>query len=163
MTCLKKFTVSVAFLSVNSSSPLISQTSRGFGAIWAKSEIAGKLWGSQWNSVGFCMVLNMNSVGIPGGFRGNAGFSGNLFRVIGAPKGFCANSHTEVPAKVSTHAGGVHLSCFHLLCSSINKIRPSGPTCPAQNLPVVMSAKVLSGCTPRGSYHPGRNYYKINP
>ena len=36
--------------------------------------------------MGFCMALSMNSVGIPGGFRGNAGFSGNLglgwFRAI---------------------------------------------------------------------------------
>ena len=28
--------------------------------------------------MGFCMALTMNSVGIPGGFRGNAGFSRNL-------------------------------------------------------------------------------------
>ena len=26
--------------------------------------------------MGFCMALGMNSVGIPGGFRGNAGFMG---------------------------------------------------------------------------------------
>ena len=29
-------------------------------------------------SVGFCMALSMNSVGIPGGFRGNSGFSGKF-------------------------------------------------------------------------------------
>ena len=28
--------------------------------------------------MGFCMALSMNSVGIPGGFRGNAGFRENL-------------------------------------------------------------------------------------
>ena len=28
--------------------------------------------------MGFCMALSMNSVGIPGGFRGNAGFSGKF-------------------------------------------------------------------------------------
>ena len=32
--------------------------------------------------MGFCMALSMNSVGIPGGFRSNAGFSGK-FRVWG--------------------------------------------------------------------------------
>ena len=53
--------------------------------------------GTQWNSVGFCMALNVNSVGIPGGFRGNAGFSGKFgvwggFRRFGASKGFCASS-----------------------------------------------------------------------
>ena len=52
---------------------------------------------NQWNSVGFCMALSMNSVGIPGGFRGNAGFSGKFgvwgcFGRFGASKGFCANS-----------------------------------------------------------------------
>ena len=43
-------------------------------------EILGKLRGTQWNSVGFCMALSMNSVGIriSGGFRGNAGFSGKF-------------------------------------------------------------------------------------
>ena len=43
--------------------------------------------------MGFCMVLNMNSVGIPGGFRGNTGFSGKFgvwggFGRFGASKGF---------------------------------------------------------------------------
>ena len=32
--------------------------------------------------MGFCMALSMNSVGIPGGFWGNAGFSGK-FGVLG--------------------------------------------------------------------------------
>ena len=31
--------------------------------------------------MGFCMALDMNSVGIPGAFRGNAGFSGKWDRV----------------------------------------------------------------------------------
>ena len=49
------------------------------------------------------MALSMNSVGIPGGFRGNAGFSGKLgvwggFGRFGGSKGFCANSQfLEVP------------------------------------------------------------------
>ena len=46
-------------------------------------EISGKFRGIQWNSVGFCMALSMNSRGIPGGFRGNTGFSGK-FGVWGA-------------------------------------------------------------------------------
>ena len=33
---------------------------------------------TQWNSVGFCVALSMNSVGIPGGFRGNTEFSGKF-------------------------------------------------------------------------------------
>ena len=43
-------------------------------------EISGKLRGTQWNSVGFCMALNMNSVEFLGdfgarpGFRENSGF-----------------------------------------------------------------------------------------
>ena len=46
------------------------------------------------------MALNMNSVGIPGEFRGNAGFSRNIlgwggFGRFGASKGFCANSQPE--------------------------------------------------------------------
>ena len=44
----------------------------------------------------------MNSVKIPGGFRGNPGFSGNLgvwgaFGRFGASKGFCANSNYPDP------------------------------------------------------------------
>ena len=43
------------------------------------------------------MALNMNSMGIPGEFRVNVGFSGKLgvwggFGQFGASKGFCANS-----------------------------------------------------------------------
>ena len=50
--------------------------------------------------MGFCMALSMNPVGIPGGFRGSAGFSGNLdvwggFGRFGASKGFCANSQPK--------------------------------------------------------------------
>ena len=41
-------------------------------------ENSGNFGETQWNSVGFCMALSMNSVRIPGGFRGNAGFSGKL-------------------------------------------------------------------------------------
>ena len=37
--------------------------------------------------MGFCMALSMNSVGIPGRFRGKAGFSGK-FGVWGGQKGF---------------------------------------------------------------------------
>ena len=67
-------------------------------------EISGKFRWTQWNSVGFCMALSMNSVGIPGGFRGNAGFSRKLgvwggFGWFGGSKGFCANSpHAPHPA-----------------------------------------------------------------
>ena len=50
--------------------------------------------------MGFCMTLSMNSVGIPGGFRGNAGFSGKFgvwggFGRFGGSKGFYANSHNK--------------------------------------------------------------------
>ena len=49
--------------------------------------------------MGFGMALSMNSVRIPGGFRGNAGFSGKFgvwrgFGRFGGSKGFCANSHS---------------------------------------------------------------------
>ena len=59
-------------------------------------EISGKLRGTQQNSMRFCTALSMNSVGIPGGSRGNAGFSGNFgfwsgFGCFGGSKGFCAN------------------------------------------------------------------------
>ena len=70
---------------MNSSPPLILRKFQGFGGIWANSgkfrkfrEISEKFRGIQWNSVGFCMALSMNSVGIPGGIRGNAGFRENL-------------------------------------------------------------------------------------
>ena len=63
-------------------------------------EISGKFRGTQWNSVGFCMALSMNSVGIPGGFRGDAGFLGKFgvwggFGRFGASKGFCANNQGD--------------------------------------------------------------------
>ena len=53
--------------------------------------------GPQWNSMGFCMAPNMNSVGIPWGFRGDAGFSEKFgvrggFGRFGASEGFCTNS-----------------------------------------------------------------------
>ena len=63
---------------VNSSPPLISRKFQGFGGVWANSGNSGNFGKSQWNSVEFsgaCMALSMNSVGIPGGFRGNTGFS----------------------------------------------------------------------------------------
>ena len=51
-------------------------------------EISGKFRGNQWNSVGFCMALNMNSVGIPGGFRATPGFQENLgFGVVSGDLG----------------------------------------------------------------------------
>ena len=89
---------------VNSSSPLILRKFPGFRGIWANSgkfgkfrENSGEFSGIQW---GFCMALSMNSVGIPGGFRGNAGFSRKLgvwggFGWFGGSKGFCANSQNE--------------------------------------------------------------------
>ena len=54
--------------------------------------------------MGFCMALSMNSVGIPGGFRGNAGFSAKFgiwggFGRFGGSKGFCANSQTQLYQK----------------------------------------------------------------
>ena len=68
---------------VNSSPPLILRKFQGFGGIWANSgKFRDKVRGTQWNAMGFCMALSMNSVGIPGGFRGNAGFSG-IFVVWG--------------------------------------------------------------------------------
>ena len=62
------------------SSPLpISWKFQGFGGIWAKfgkfRGNSGELSGIQW---GFCMALNMTSVGIPGGYRGNVRFSGKF-------------------------------------------------------------------------------------
>ena len=77
--------------------PEISGIRWNLGEIGEIQEISGKFRGTQWNSVGFCMALNMNSVGIPGGFRGNAGFSRNFgvwggFGRFGDSKGFCANS-----------------------------------------------------------------------
>ena len=63
------------------SSPHFSEISGirwNLAEFWEIREISGKLRGTQWNSVGFCMTLSMNSVGMPGGFRGNAGFSGKF-------------------------------------------------------------------------------------
>ena len=51
--------------------PLIFLKLQRVGGIWANS---GKFRKSQWNSVGFCMALNVNSVGIPRGFRAAPGF-----------------------------------------------------------------------------------------
>ena len=50
--------------------------------------------------MGSCMALDVNSMGIPGGFRGNAGFSGTFgvsggFGRFGVSKGFCANSQCQ--------------------------------------------------------------------
>ena len=78
---------------VNSSPRRFSPKFQGFGGIWANS---GKFGTFQENSVGFCMVLSMNSVGISGqhrpDVRENLGFgvvSGDL-----GSKGFCANSQS---------------------------------------------------------------------
>ena len=66
-----------------------------FGRFPGKS---GKFREIHGNSVGFRMALSMNSVGIPGGFRGNAGFLGKDlgFGVVsgdlGGQKVFCAKS-----------------------------------------------------------------------
>ena len=78
--------------------PEISGIRWNLGEFGEILEISGKLRGIRWNSVGFCMVLSMNSAGIPGGSRGAAGFSGKFgvwggFGRFGASKGFCANSH----------------------------------------------------------------------
>ena len=82
--------------------PEISGIRWYFGDFREIREISGKIGGMQWNSVGFCMTLTMNSVGIPGGFRGNAGFSRNLgvwggFGRFRASKGFCANDQSLGP------------------------------------------------------------------
>ena len=76
--------------------PEISGIRWNLGEFGEIREISGKLRGIQWNSVGLCMALSMSSVGIPGGFWGNAGFSGKLgvwggFGRFGGSKGFCAN------------------------------------------------------------------------
>ena len=39
---------------------------------------SGNFRKTQGNLVGFCMALSMNSVRIPGGFRGDAGFLGKF-------------------------------------------------------------------------------------
>ena len=66
----------------------------------------------QGNSAEFSRIsyaLNMNSVGIPGGFRRNARFSGNFgvwggFGRFGASKGFCANRHYYFQEKIAAYA-----------------------------------------------------------
>ena len=66
----------------------ISGIRRNLGEFGEIHEISEKFRGTQWNSVGFCMALSMNSVGIPGGFRGNAGFRENLeFGVVSGDLG----------------------------------------------------------------------------
>ena len=68
---------------MNSSPPLISWKFQGFGGIWATSgkiqEISRKFRGTQWNSVGLCMALSMNSVAIPGGISGQRRIFGNMW------------------------------------------------------------------------------------
>ena len=71
--------------------------------------------------MGFCMALSMNSVGIPGGFRGNAGFSGKFgvsgdFGRFGGSKGFCANSHFQPRLWVLFCLLSVQNSCVVVLC-----------------------------------------------
>ena len=59
-------------------------SSPDFGEISGKFE-SQKFREIQGNSVefsGFCIALNMNSVGIPGEFRGNAGFSGVILKEL---------------------------------------------------------------------------------
>ena len=55
-----------------------------FGRIRGNSgnfeKMSGELSGTQWNAVGLCMALNMNSVGFYGGLGGNAG---NLRKNLG--------------------------------------------------------------------------------
>ena len=73
-------------------------------------EISGKLQGTQWNSVGFCMAVSMNSVEIPGGFRGNAGFSGNFgvwggFGRFGGQKAFAQRGRKNVKRCPPTGTG----------------------------------------------------------
>ena len=114
---------------VNSSPPLILREFQGFGGIWANSGEFGNFGKIQGNSVGLCMALSMNSVGIPGGFWGNAGFSGKLgvwggFGRFGGSKGFCANSQwwgaattTEEENWLSCQGAGFlsHLSVFKVV------------------------------------------------
>ena len=96
--------------------PEISGIQWNLGEFGEIREISGKFRAIQWNSVGFCMALSMNSVGIPGGFRGNAGSSGK-FRVsggfgwFGGSKGFCANSQRgglDMHAQNARWSGGLH-------------------------------------------------------
>ena len=67
--------------------------------------------------MGFCMALSVNSVGIPGGFQGNAGFSGK-FEVWGGFGGCSLDpqdrnegtkNRTTVP-KTGTRAENTELS-----------------------------------------------------
>ena len=81
---------------MNSSPPLILRKCSG-NSVEFSGRIRGNFGKIQGNSVEFSMALSMNSVGIPGGFRGNAGFSGKFgvwggFGRFGGSKGFCANS-----------------------------------------------------------------------
>ena len=66
---------------MNSSPPLISGIPEISGIRWNLGEFgknSGNFGRTEWNSVEFSMALRMNSVGIPGGFRGNAGFWGKF-------------------------------------------------------------------------------------
>ena len=78
--------------------PEISGIRWNLGEFGEIREISGKLRGTQWEFSGaLYAALNMNSAGIPGGFRCSAGFSGKLgvwggFGRFGGSKGFCANS-----------------------------------------------------------------------
>ena len=57
----------------------ICPISLNFGEIGENSRKFRKLRGTQWNSVGFCMELSMNSVGTAGKYRGNARFSRKIW------------------------------------------------------------------------------------
>ena len=70
----------------------------GFGVSWAFSGSSGSLsrsQGIQWNSVGFCMALNMNKWPFLGDFKATTVFWKNLrlgwFGQSRASNGFCAN------------------------------------------------------------------------
>ena len=82
--------------------PEISGIRWNLGDFGEIREISGKLRGLSGIQWGFKkhMALNMNSVGIARGFRGDAGFSGKFgvwggFGQFVASKGFCANSHKK--------------------------------------------------------------------
>ena len=80
--------------------PEISGIRWNLGEFGEIREISGKLRGIQWNSVGFCMALNMNSVGIPGdfgarpGFRENSGF-GVVSGDLGPQKAFAQMTNLD--------------------------------------------------------------------
>ena len=137
---------------VNSSPPPISRKCQGFGGIWANSGKIGKfrensveLSGIQW---GFVWRLVMNSVGIPGGFRGNAGFRENLaFGVVSGDLGVkrllrkqphcCSCSNYLKPGSTSTEHSHPHTHTpNHLECPGPGiTLAFCGPKWPVWELP----------------------------